>query len=118
MKRHLLFALKTVIWCVAFIAIAIGWYYVIMPNLGAWAYYELYDLDKPEPVLAWISEIAADISRFPSVCIELWQSRFIIVGWVIDSVFWAFLIIYLCRRAVRFITMRVSSKKTAGKTYE
>jgi hypothetical protein len=98
---------KKLFWCIAFIAVAIAWFFEMICHLGLWVdgAYER-NLEKTEPIRVWILDKVSDIACFPSICIGDWLDNrglgaFILIGFIIDSLFWSFLIIYLCRLAVR-----------------
>jgi len=105
----------------AFIAVAIAWFVGMIGNLGLWvnSAYE-QNLEKTEPICVYVLEIINLIARFPSVCIESWEDNrvpevLIYIGWIIDSLFWSFVIIYLCRLVIQFVAARVFPNKTQEK---
>jgi hypothetical protein len=106
---------KKLFWYIAFIAVAIVWFFEMICSLGVWvdSAYER-SLDKTEPMRMLILETVHSIASFPSIFIEHWEDKhhydFFIIGWIIDSLFWSFLIIYLCRLAIRFFNKTFRQK--------
>ena len=104
-------------WSFCFISIAVFWFCGMICYLDAWLE-GTYDrgLNNMEPIRILIFEIISDVARFPSICIEGWASRhepdaYFFIGYTIDSLLWSFLIIYLCRKALRVIAPSVPRKK-------
>ena len=103
---------KKIFWCIAFVIVALFWFFEMICGLSLWlegAHHR--SLGGTELIRVSIAEKVLDIACFPSICLEFIENDrtpgiLYLIGFVVDSLFWSFLIIIMARVLVKFFVSK------------